>query len=465
MIRTALVLVVCLSPFAKSALAGDVVAENKNGKVVVTGSDGADALSFQIVGTGFQLTPGAGTTVNGAIMTFEIPAPTKDVLVDLKDGNDVLTCVASSYPRGMRVKLGGGEDIITIAGTFERGVRIDGGPGADTIAAGGVTTGKDFVVDGGAEGCEVNLQGMTIEENLTVRLRTLSVPAATQTVKLAVVHGAFTLSGRNTGAVAFMNSSVSERVRISLADESIPLALQFLSLGSSLGVNVNGDCGATLANSSAPGDVSFRSKGPNFGLVVSQATLSGDFRERSECATATLGFSGSSVNGDFAVRHDSTGPSAVAWSAGSGIHGDVSIRCGKGPDTLTLSQTAFDGDVDVDLGAGDDFVSVTQLTCGRTRFDGGGGTNQLESSLSHWDRFEWRGGPGRDDLLLSGDEVKGDANFLLASGMNRLSLETVNVNADLTVRCGDDADVLTFADLFVGGKKSIKTGGGADTGP
>ncbi len=462
--RFALVAVIAFTGLVPLASAGDVKAIVKHGSVVITGSPQPDVISV-IGGSPVVIHPGAGTTVNGQAGDVLLPLPPKDVLIDLREGDDDLT-TSGSFVRDLRARLGAGADHALIVGSFARDVRIDGGADLDDLDLKLATIQRDLVIEGGPQGCEADLQSSTVNDDVTVRLGTVALTSPTQFFRFLTVGGRLTIAGKSAGTFTLMNSTAHGRTAIDVGGGgAIAATVQFVTILDRLSLALNGIAALTLANSTIDGDATVRAKGPQF--VQSQFVVSanGSLTLRSSAPDTTISVTDSSVDSDLRVTLASKVKGYFSWAAGGGVDGDVSIRTGKGDDSVYFFQSTLARNLDIDTGSGEDLCLISGMTVGRTRVRGGSGPLQFQSNLSHYGRFDLGCGGAADVVTSANDKFDGDARFALGGGDNSLTLDTDDCNADLTVRCGDGADTLAFTDLFVGGKKSIKTGGGMDTGP
>jgi hypothetical protein len=197
----------------RTLLAGNVFVAVDDGSLVVTGDSADNGVAIQqtntgrYVVTGFDL--GGTTTVNGGTAPVVMTDVTKDILVDLRDGNDALVMSNSAdnlqaladsgthgtagtitpspeasdpsvaatqlaVPRNLLIQIGAGDDSVglnvnvgqTTAGT----ARIDTGAGADTAFIQDSQIHDDLTLDAGDGADTVTFDGVEANDSIFANL-------------------------------------------------------------------------------------------------------------------------------------------------------------------------------------------------------------------------------------------------------------------------------------------------------
>jgi hypothetical protein len=199
----------------RALLAGNVTALVDDGNLVIAGDASANGVALhqtdagRYVITGFDLD--GTTTINGGTAPVVLEDVTGDVVVDLRAGDDSLVVSNSAEARqtladsvsggaagtiadspevsdpsvdaeqvavsgNLLIQTGAGDDGVGLnvnVGSDTGGgfVRIDTGDGADTVEVSGSAVGSDLTLNAGAEGDDVTLDDVEIEDALFASLR------------------------------------------------------------------------------------------------------------------------------------------------------------------------------------------------------------------------------------------------------------------------------------------------------
>lgn len=175
-----------------------------------------------------------------------------------------------------------------------------------------------------------------------------------------------------------------------------------------------------------------------------------------------------------------------------GVTGLISVSLGAGDDTISFSSAKLPGGLNVDLGEGKNFFSISGGTVGSFSYKGGAGNDwvYLHSATvagsvtvdagSGYNQYGigrilvagdmvLKGGSGRDEITSSGtiaSRIAGKFTATLGDGENFMNLAgALAVGRDVSITTGKGNDILYFAcsDVIVGGNLAVNTGAGKDS--
>lgn len=221
-VRSIALVLVALSSLAPGiAAAGNVDAVNKGGSLVITG-DGSPNGVFLDPGLNpdeFVVTPFFGTTVNGFPVPAVISGITRNVNVDLDDGDDDLIVNDAVVPSRLLVKLGTGNDTFDYTdGSVVGNASVQGGKGADDIGISTIAVGGNLKIKSEGDADEIGLDLVTVGRNTTITSGdgddTVFIGGSSQ------LNGRLKVStDRGTDAVTLDDSTVVGKVGVSLGTE------------------------------------------------------------------------------------------------------------------------------------------------------------------------------------------------------------------------------------------------------
>jgi hypothetical protein len=152
-------------------LAGDVIAQIKNGDLVIKGDGAANGITITagatagtVVITGVDA-GGSATNVNGtANGTVTLSGFTDDLKIKMKGGDDVVTITGLTVPDEIDIELGKGADTLTLTDvTASDEADIDGGKGADNITITDSTF-DELEVETHRDNDTVSISGTTVHD-------------------------------------------------------------------------------------------------------------------------------------------------------------------------------------------------------------------------------------------------------------------------------------------------------------
>lgn len=118
----------------RQLLAGNVQAELVSGVVTITGDRSKNEINLFSDGSGVHVVSVNGTKLNGITNSELLFATPAEVLIDLKEGNDILS-VGSFTGGSISVQMGSGNDIASFSAvTVSSGFSADGGTGNDFLS-------------------------------------------------------------------------------------------------------------------------------------------------------------------------------------------------------------------------------------------------------------------------------------------------------------------------------------------
>jgi hypothetical protein len=370
--------------------AGNVTAVIQDGSLILTG-DGEDNILEIRKGLdhGVRVVGMAGTAINGAVGLEDFHGAFKDVVLNLKAGDDVVTLA------------GGGAGT---AADIGRDLLIKGGAGHDAlIAESGATIGRDLVFRGGAGATSATLDGLVVGRH-------------------AQLSGTGNVQWQSTNQTT-VNGLLSV-VSPALAD----VVLENTTLGR-LQVTADGQASVDIDNLFVGGNV---------------AITGGSGADTIDM------FLGSDILGNLTIQTRGGSDDVEVMAE---VGGNVLIHLGGGAShDLEMDSTAVYGNLTI-LSPGNavdnwDLDGVTVL--GRTRLESGGGDDVLRlEDGEFFGRFDFLGGAGADQVHIGdGNPVTYRAPVLidLGTGADTLTLSDginlVEFLSRVTLQGGAGADTL-----------------------
>ena len=385
-----------------------------------------------------------------AIVALAVPASVSagDVLVAAKGGK--LTVKGSADPD---------ELILTLAGQV-----VQVAPGGGTTLNGGfapqtfTVTGK-ITIDLGAGDDTLTFDGVPIPTDLNVKLGDgfddLRLSDSNADGKIAIDLGP------GAGGVSLCNAAAAKGVSIKggpagpgaaeagctgvdNSDATVPngtaIALGNFNTAGNLAVKLKtGDATVRMANSGAVGEGAFTFGDGVTLLGICDAGIGGNLTVKMKNGTApgsiacTLGMA-SVVSG---LPH-----SVILF--GANVGGSATVKTGKNDDALVLNDSTIGEKLKVALSDGSNIASALDTLVGTSLTVTGGKGN---------------------DLVNASITVGDSAKLSLGAGSNLVALGTSTIGENLTVKTGDGDDTIVANQTVVGGKKTIKPGGGTNTVP
>lgn len=173
---------------------------------------------------------------------------------------------------------------------------------------------------------------------------------------------------------------------------------------------------------------------------------------------------GATITGAVTVA---TGADADVVDLGATILGDLRLTTGDGADVVAAEGLSVGGGVVLDLGAGDDSVSVVnEATFQRdVRILAGDGADDvaLLGGIDVAANLRIATGAGPDEVGLTGLDVRGDVALATGSGDDRVSVTSLTSGAALRVDAGGGHDAIDLAGgVEITGDLTLVAGGGTD---
>jgi hypothetical protein len=284
-----------------------------SGTLSITGDAAADDIA--IVGTAnpgeFTITGRSGTTVDG-MASVTIPGVTADLVIDMRDGENVVDLDNVYIARDIVVIGGSGDDLIRLGQTSPvspaRDLTVVCGPGEDVILQPSyhVFVGRDSAVVGALDNDSIVLTGASAQGSISVVTH-----AGSQNVVFDGCTAGGSLSVSNfIGAdnIAILRSSASQYISVS-SSHTTSIYLDTVFAGIQLALHVGGDANTvTLARSSlAQASISTQGVGTRviiYGNSVTQGVLSLTTREGNDQVEISYNVAPAGLNAYFAEGDD-----------------------------------------------------------------------------------------------------------------------------------------------------------------
>lgn len=150
----------------------------------------------------------------------------------------------------------------------------------------------------------------------------------------------------------------------------------------------------------------------------------------------------------------------------------VSVQMGSGNDQVNLNGISTDGDLEIDLGAGNDGLlsksgglglSDPNVVGGNLRLVGGAGRDRLIlTSLNALHNLTVDAGTDNDVVLLSTNSTNGIASVLLGSGNDIMSLSTTTSRGLFSLNAGTGDDLVSLQQCEFEQPATFNMGAGKD---
>jgi hypothetical protein len=399
---------------AREMMAGDVTASVVNGNLILNEAAGHVGESNQVLisqmgrdkvrvtGLGSRSIGSTSSLINGkAWQDFTVPG---NLTVNFGGGNDLVNFDASAPPHfqdvtlnmaavSSQVPITKGNDSVMIWNAVIRGsLTVNTGVGDDWVYIENASIGGGATINTGAGSDEVDLMGAHISHNLDIQ-----------------TYGA--LTENDADVVNFDSNSDSTQPAI-----------------------VDGNVNVRMGG----GDDGFYVTNPNF-------------------ADANVDWLGLQTNGSMTV--DTGAGNDTAYLRNLRIAGNFSINTGAGADTLDMRQTRIAGETGIPAAVSGNlsvqmFASTAEADADSATFETTGSTGSMTVLM----------GGGNDVLKLTNVFTGHDLNLDAGAGDDNVQLTEVTAIDNFFANLGDGNDVLTVNDLsIVYGKGTIDGGAGTDS--
>jgi hypothetical protein len=373
--------------------AGDVVVVAKGGKLAVKGTDDPDLLTFGAAGQGLQITPGAGTTVNGA-GTPQIFIVTGKITIDLGAGDDELAFDGAPAETDLNVKLGDGLDVFRFENSSIGGkTTIDLGPGPGSVSLCNVAAAKAVTIKGGVvglgnteagcvgvdnaeafglDGTAIVFGNFNVAGNLAVKLKTGNATVvAANSGTLGKASFAF---GDGTTLLGLCDAGVGQSLGVTMRNGTVSRSLQ-CTLGTST-LTTNAPHAVILGGVQVGGSVTIKGGKDTDVVTMGDAAIG----EKMKLALSD------GDNGVFALNTLigtsftlTTGKGTDLFSTPAFTVGEsAKLSVGAGANVVDLGNSTIGENLTVKAGDGDDTITTDQVVVGGTKtIKPGGGTNTV----------------------------------------------------------------------------------------
>jgi hypothetical protein len=290
-----------------------VTAALNSGTLTITGDAAADDIA--VVGTAnpgeFTITGRNGTTVDG-MASVTISGVTADLVVDLRDGDDVFDMDNVYIARDIVVMAGSGDDFIRLGQTSPvspaRDLTVVCGSGDDVILQPSyhVFVGRDSAVVGALDNDSIVLTGASAQGSISVVTHAGSQNIVFDGCTAGVSLSVSTFIGADN--IAILRSSASQYISVSSSDSS-SIYLDTIFAGIQLALATGGDAATvTLARSSiAQASISTHGLGTRvviYGNLVTQDVLSLTTRQGNDQVEISYNVAPIGLNAYFAEGDD-----------------------------------------------------------------------------------------------------------------------------------------------------------------
>lgn len=440
-------------------MAGDVSVLIRSGDLVITGDvnlgDVAESIRIEHDGTNYSVTGLSGTTINGAGSPFQSAAVTRDIIVDLRTGNDSVEVKGLAVenrlrvPRNLTVRGGTGDDTIRVENVEVVGVlNVDGAAGANTIDVKGSRLTRDAVLRGGADTDTITIDQSQFLGKLTVDplagTNTIDVKNSSSVAKDALIRG-----GINVDSIAVDGSSFSGKLTVDgLAGENT--------------IAVRG--GSAVAR-----DVLLKGGVEDDVITVESSGFSGKLTIDSGAGLDDLTIKDSDVTRDVSVKSLS-GNTEVSIERVT-ARAKLSVVTGGGRDEVRILSSSVTGALSVSTGGEADDVGLNSVNvASNITINAGlnlgsvvkvGGVDTVIDGDP--DRVGIVGGEAVNLTVDMGDSGSKDR----AAGIGEVGITGTKINGNLTIKTGHNGDLIGVGndpDLLVEMDELINEVAGATTG-
>lgn len=370
--------------------AGNVTGVAQNGNLYLTG-DGADnSIEIRKGVSNIRILGLSGTSINGAGGLEDFSGVFKDVIINLKGGDDLLN-----------LEGGGGGT----AAVVYRDLIFRGGGGADTLTSvAGAVVGRDLVFLGAGDTSSATLDGIDIGRHARF---SGSANVVVQASNFTKINGALVVQSSALADVTLDDTTLG---RLNLAaDGQVNADLTDVLVGGN--ARIKGGLGADVIDMGFGNEI--------LGSLTIQTRGGDDTVEPN-----------AEVGGNVTV-HLGGGTNQVFETFSMTVYGNLTIRSsGSGVDNWTLDGVQILGGTSLSTGAGADIVLFDDCDFfGRLNFLGSGGGDQVQISdganVFFYGPALFDLGNGADTLQLGAGGI-GEADF----------------NSGVTLQGGAGADTL-----------------------
>jgi hypothetical protein len=392
-------------------LAGDVSVAVVRGDLVITGDlvpgDVAESVRIAHDGTNYTVEGLGGTQLrfNGATIptetTISVGPVTRDIIVDMKTGDDSVEIVGSSIinpllvPRNLTIRGGTGVDSITVENVQVQGVlNVDGGAGDNTVEIKGSRVNRDALIKGGVDGDVITIDGSNFLGKLTVDA-------------LGGTNEIFVAGGSSVVRDTLLKGGLStDTIKIDGASFSGKLTIDALA-----GLN----------------DIEVK----NVSSVARDALIRGGANV-DNIAIDAVNFLGK-------LTVDALGGvNTMAVRGGSSVARDVLLKGGLDSDTITAEASGFKGKLTIDSGAGSDVLTLANSDVTRdvlVRSASGDNDVSIDELIARAKLTVTTGG-GKDIVRILSSTVTGALSVSTGAEADDIGLNSVNVASNITINAG-----------------------------
>ena len=368
---------------SRQLLAGQVLVTVMNGDLVITGDTGDNSIEIAVQSPGqFQVSGRSGTEIvtsgDPHATTALVTGITRDVLIDLKDGNDTAllhpdpntpitnAVVPQLSPRHVSVRVGRGANSVTIEnGTIPGSLAI----GRDT----GTTV---------AQGNNISLVGLTVQGDVSIAQQQ------------GPLH------------IGLAKDQILGRLSVQSSGDAARVAMRQVNVGKEADLLLGIDNAANQ-----PDRVAI--SGSKFGHRLNIHTGGGDDVVR-------IGQDGAvtaAIDAVFASTADD------ALDGRVDIANSLYVTTRGGADEVLLANVGVGIAAIVDTGAGDDTIRIQQIAVGNAlNINGGDGNNHVAINGISAKNLTVLLGNGNDDISISRASIAKSVNVNGGAGVNHSSV-------------------------------------------
>ena len=502
-------------------MAGDVSVVVRSGDLVITGDVslgvGADeSILIERDGSNIKVTgkvgSGTGVTLNGVRSEPGTPVSvgpiTRDIIVDLKTGNDNVEILGSSInnrlvvARNLTIRGGTGGDTIRVENVEVVGVlNVDGGAGVNTIDVEGSRLTRDAVLRGGADADTI-----TIEQSQFLGKLTVDALAGVNSIDVTGSSVGADLAARDT---SIRGGASDDTISIQDSAFSGKLTVDALTGTNQIEVLGTSSIGRDALIRGGALDDTITVDGASFGGKLTIDALGGanviDIRDVDRVALDALIRGGANSDTISIVDVDFLAKLTVDTFAGDdsvkigdddstnvieeevGVVRDVLVRSTGGNNDFAIDRLTAGAKLTVSTGGGVDKVRILSssitgalgISTGGEADDIGLNSVSVTSNITinaglNLGRFvndEFQGDPDRIGIV-GGDAINvtvdtGDSGRDKTSGIGEVGITGTEISGNLTIKTGNNADLIGVgndSDLIEEMEELIELVAGATTG-
>ena len=444
------------------APAGAVTVASVGGYLVVTGDADANDIVIDQAGLAageYRISSGLdATTINGE------------------------ASVVLSAAKGMKLAMGGGNDVVNLDTVATGALTFDGGEGDNTFGINNTTVTGNVKVKNGSGFDTTDLDG-TISGNVSIANGdggsdvdlTASI-AGKASVKNGAGNDSFSMNGgigKNLDIADGAGASdigiegvVTGSVTIKDGDGIQTVAMSWVETGKVTISHGAGDSSLTVANGWTKG-ISVATKGAGtHSLAITNAGILGGVSFSNSEGDSSVSLNNVEMDGALSIKNgtgfdtvDAAGAQYAALTVKNGDGGSdllfddcfVSKGCaianGDGANDLRIAGGEVVGSTSIRNGDGDSTIAIGYTYLGFARDNGG---------------LKIQEGLGNHDIDL--EVAVGTTTSVTTAGATSLDFVRSTLQGNVTIKTGGGADAVAFADRCnFGGGLSVSTGDGADT--